>query len=167
MIPNAPIPGQSLTTPPGDAPWERPPVINDPEEAIRMHITRLNTEPRLKDIIDTLELGVTVVELTEGLLRSAVAEGIHSIDVSMIIAPVIHEFIKGTADEAGIQYEEGLVDTEAETKRDDAVTVAKTSQMLELDQTMPEPLPVADPPNHGPSMNRIEEPSGFMTRREV
>lgn len=167
MIFNAPIPGQSLTTPPGDAPWERPPVITDPEEAIQMHITRLNTETMLKDVIDILELGTTVVQLTNGLLRVAVSEGIHSIDVSMIIAPVIHEFIKGTADQAGIQYEEGLVDKKAEAKKDDVVTIAKAGRML--DQSTPEPLPVGPPPTHGPSISTPQEEAqaGFMTRRGV
>jgi hypothetical protein len=50
------------------------------------------------------------VTLTEGLLRGAVLDGRHSIDVSLIIAPVIHEFIKTTADRVGIDYDEGFPD---------------------------------------------------------
>ena len=49
-----------------------------------------------------LELGVDVVTLTEGILRAAVAMGKHSIDVSLIIGPIIHELIKSNADVTGI-----------------------------------------------------------------
>ena len=101
----APIPGQSLTTPPGSFPFERPPEITDLEEAIQMHLTRLNSPEMKKDILDTLELDVSVRQLTEGILRSAVAEGIHSIDVSLSVAPVLHEFIRLTAKDAKIDFD--------------------------------------------------------------
>lgn len=37
-----PIPGQSLTTTPKNAPYERPPEITDPEQAMQIHMYRLN-----------------------------------------------------------------------------------------------------------------------------
>ena len=37
-----------------------------------------------------------------------VSDGIHTVDVSLLIAPVLHEFIKGHADRAGIDYNEGF-----------------------------------------------------------
>jgi hypothetical protein len=61
-----------------------------------------------------LDKGVDVRSLTEGLLRSAVAEGIHSIDVSLIIAPTVHEFITDVADEVGIEYKTGFEKDEQE-----------------------------------------------------
>ena len=63
-----------------------------------------------------LEMGMDLVTLTEGYLRSAVMAGVHSIDVSLIVAPVVHEYIKSTADTLGVEYEEGFEDKEA-TKR--------------------------------------------------
>jgi hypothetical protein len=114
----APIPGMSLTGSPGKYAWERPPEIVDPEEALMMHLERLSTKDKIEDIADILEMGVDVRTLTEGLLRSAVAEGIHTIDVSMIIAPVIHEFIKDTAERMGVDFEEGLEDEEDKKRRE-------------------------------------------------
>ena len=64
----------------------------------------------MEALVDMMELGIDVVTLTEGLLRGAVLEGRHSIDISVIIAPVIHEFIVSTAEKVGIDYEEGLPD---------------------------------------------------------
>lgn len=108
-----PIPGQSLTTTPKNVPYERPPEIVDPELAIQMHLARLSDPDVMEEAMFHLEMGMDVVSLTEGYLRSAVMAGIHSIDVSLIVAPVVHEYIKSTADTLGIEYEEGFEDKEA------------------------------------------------------
>ena len=102
------IPGQSLTAEPKNAPYENPPQMTEPEEAVFFHLERL--AERTDDLLDAMELGLDVVTLTEGILRGAVMEGRHNVDISLIIAPIIHEFIKGGADRAGIDYEEGFPD---------------------------------------------------------
>jgi hypothetical protein len=110
-----PVPGQSLTADPGKYPYERPPEINDPEEAMMYHVLKLSEPKVMKSAFGLLEQGVDLVTLVEGILRNGVANGIHSIDVSMIIAPTIHEYIKDTADAVGIEYDEG-VDEEGDTE---------------------------------------------------
>lgn len=112
----APIPGQSLTTPPKNMPYERPPEITDPEEALQEHLLRLTDPDKMEATLTLLESGVDLVTLTEGIVRNGVMNGIHSIDISLIVAPAIHEFIKSYADELGIQYEEGF-ENQAEKKR--------------------------------------------------
>lgn len=104
------IPGQSLTAEPKNAPYENPPEMNTEEDAIMWHLERLSELDKMEALVDMLELGMDVVTLTEGILRGAVLEGRHSIDISLVIAPVIHEFITQTADKVGIEYEEGLPD---------------------------------------------------------
>tara|TARA_R110000796_G_scaffold153697_1_gene270272 strand:- start:976 stop:1521 length:546 start_codon:yes stop_codon:yes gene_type:complete len=111
---SAPIPGQSLTSEPKNSPWENPPQMNKPEEAVLWHLKKLDKPKSIKSVIGLLGLGLDLVTLTEGLLRGAVAEGRHSIDVSLLIAPVIHEYIKGIADASGVEYNEGLDDDEEE-----------------------------------------------------
>ena len=111
---SGPIPGQSLTAEPKSRPYERPPEITDPEDALRLHLTRLNDVERLDTAMMLLDKGVDVRSLTEGILRSAVSEGIHSIDVSLIIAPTVHEFISDVADEVGIEYKTGFEKDEQE-----------------------------------------------------
>ena len=103
-----PIPGQSLTSTPKNAPYERPPEIADPEIAIQVHLARLTDVEAMEEVMFHLEMGLDVVSLTEGILRSAVMAGVHSVDVSLIVAPVIHEYIKSVADELGVEYEEGF-----------------------------------------------------------
>ena len=105
---SAPIPGQSLTSEPKNSPWENPPQMNKPEEAVLWHLKKLDKPKSVKSVVGLLGLGLDLVTLTEGLLRGAVAEGRHSIDVSLLIAPVIHEYIKGIADASGVEYNEEL-----------------------------------------------------------
>lgn len=104
---DAPIPGESLTTNPKGFPWERPPEISDPEEAIETHLEKLSDPDNVEPLLMALEGGMMTLEgVTRVVVRNAVANGIHSIDVGLVIAPVIHEFIKKTADKVGVEYKE-------------------------------------------------------------
>tara|TARA_B100000424_G_scaffold109621_1_gene82451 strand:- start:385 stop:990 length:606 start_codon:yes stop_codon:yes gene_type:complete len=111
---NRAIPGQSLTTPPKSAPYERPPQISDPLEAIDYHLEQLDDPKTVEELMFFLQLGIDLSTLVEGVARKAVLDGIHSIDISLSIAPVIHEYIKGYADALDIDYDEGFEDKEEE-----------------------------------------------------
>lgn len=163
-----PIPGQSLTAEPKSRPYERPPEISDPEDALRLHLTRLNDVDRLDTAMLLLQKGVDVRSLTEGLLRSAVAEGIHSIDVSLIIAPTIHEFITDVADEVGVDYKTGF---EKDEQEEDAKEMSLVNRMLGIDDTSEEPMARESAPAEEPTQ-QIEmdlgepeaAPRGLMAR---
>lgn len=164
---DAPIPGESLTKAPGSMPYERPPEISDPEEAIQMHLMRLSKPEMMQDMMDMLELDVDVVTLTEGILRSAVATGVHSIDVSLAIAPVIHEFIKTSAEDAGIEFNEGLDDPKAKEKRK-AITKAKAAKMIEKfrkEKKNKKEQPMEEEPAMEEPMDMPVESKGFFKRR--
>ena len=104
------IPGQSLTAEPKNAPYENAPSMTKPEDAVFWHLESLSSADKTEALLDAMELGLDVVTLTEGILRGAVLDGRHNVDVSLTIAPIIHEFIKGAADRAGIEYDEGFPD---------------------------------------------------------
>lgn len=152
---NAPIPGESLTGAPRNFPWERPPEITDPEEAIQMHLSRLNDPDKLEAIMNGLEMGsIDIYNLTQGIMRSAVAQGIHTIDVGLLVAPVVHEYIKKSADKLGIEYEEGLVNKEEKAKYEKAMAAARAKKLMK------------NPPKEEPVI--VEEPvkpKGLMSRR--
>ena len=131
-----PIPGQSLTAAPRSRPYERPPEISDPEEALRFHLTRLNNVEALDTVVAVLQKGVDVRSLTEGILRASVSDGIHGIDISLGIASAIHEYITTVADEVGIDYETGF---EADAGEEDDKEMALVETMLgDMDGSEPE-----------------------------
>lgn len=162
-----PIPGQSLTAEPRSQAFERPPEITDPIEAIDAHIANLSKDGAMEDVLYFLEFGIDLVTLVQGILRSAVMEGIHSIDVSLIIAPVLHEYIKGFAEIAKIEYDEGFEDAESKKvlayKRD----VARAKNMLKkLKEEKNSETPAPEPMEEPESDDQEQEPdkTGLMAR---
>ena len=125
----APIPGQSLTGAPQNYPWENPPEMTKPDEVMDHFETKMAKPEVKKDIADMLELGMDVATLTEGLVRTGVANGFYSIDVGMQIFPVVREEIMAIGREFQIDVVEELPDEKEKQKRK-TVNVAKTKQAL-------------------------------------
>lgn len=150
-----PIPGQSLTTEPRSMPFERPPEVVDPEQALQIHLSSLTNAKRMDAIFTLLENDIDLVTVVEGITRSAVANGIHTVDVSLIVAPVIHEFIKSSADALGIEYVEGFDTDDSEynsyvidaTARKKVSSMGKeTTQVAEEVEEIREETPVEEAP---------------------
>jgi len=159
---SAPIPGQSLTLEPKAYPWERPPEINDPEEAIQMHLARLTDPDMFESALDAMELGeLDISTVTKGILRGAVSNGIHSIDVALIAAPVIHEFLRNAADAAGIEVDDGFEDKAAkEMQKQSRIALKAKKEMSKA-----KPVPVVKPVKEAPV---VEQPrKGLMAKGKV
>ena len=93
----APIPGQSLPDEPRGYAWERPPEFTTPEEALKFYIPRITENETMQDILLALENGFPLSTLVKGIYMNGVMDGKHSIDVGLLIAPVLHEIILSTA----------------------------------------------------------------------
>ena len=159
---DAPIPGQSLTAELGARPWQQPPQYPTVEEAFEFYATKL-TDPAINDsLLDALEMGTPVGPVAEILVQSGAMEGKHSIDVSILILPVIMELIAYVADEAGIEYDMGTSksidqDIIPESKMELALSKIKNkSTAVKEEEPMVEPEAV---PEENP------QPSGLMARR--
>jgi len=99
---SAPIPGQSLTDTPKNYPWENPPQMADYEEVTKYYINRMANQDVMDDIAVLFEGGMPIAPFVESVTTMGVMEGLHSIDVSLIVAPVLHAFIKAAMLEYGI-----------------------------------------------------------------
>ena len=101
---DGPIPGQSLTTEIGSRPWQQPAKFSTVEETLEHYATKI-TDPKINDsLLDALEMGTPVASIAEIVVQSGAMEGIHTIDVSILVLPVIMELIAYVADEAEIDY---------------------------------------------------------------
>jgi hypothetical protein len=159
MMYDRPIPGQSLTTEPKNAPYENPPEINNVDEALMHHIDHLNNAEAAEDILDFIEAGVDVKTLTEAVMRSAVMQGVHSVDISLTIGPVLHEFIRGIPLAAGIDFEDGFEDKEVRKVKTYSRQIASATKMLKK-------LGVDDAPTQEDEEPVVEDkPTGLMARR--
>jgi hypothetical protein len=159
---SAPIPGQSLTTEPKGFPWERPPEITDPEEAIQYHLARISEPEMLEGILDLIEVEeLDVKTLTSGIMRGAVASGMHTIDVALLVAPVVHEFIKQGAIAFGLSPDDGFENKEEKAEYAKAKNTSLSKKMIkEMPKVMPEEKLAVSPAEKVTA----EKPKGLMSR---
>ena len=152
----APIPGQSLTTEQGARPWEKPAKFTVPEEAMSYYLDRFSDPNRTAEMLDILESGFPLTNLIDGITMGGVMEGLHSIDLAIILAPALYEFISTIADSVGIEYKTGL-DVEEEDEVLDDTLMAKAKDTSQIDKLVRK---VQTEEN-----SRVEQAlSGLMTR---
>jgi hypothetical protein len=104
---DAPIPGQSLTTEPKSRPWEQPPKYTTTEEALSFYIPRLSDAELMAPMVDVMEDGTTVVDVADMIQSSGVMNGLHTLDVGILISPVLVELLITQAQLADIEYKIG------------------------------------------------------------
>jgi hypothetical protein len=108
---NAPIPGMSLTTEPGNRPWENPPSLTTIEDAMEFYTKRiLGTPENHEEVLNLVESGLPVRNIASILQKTSVMQGIHTIDVGILVLPVIEELIMAVADEHNTPYVENITD---------------------------------------------------------
>ena len=127
---DAPIPGMSLTHALGDRPWQSPAQYSTVDEAIQYYMDRMTTDDFMDQLMDILELGISVSDIANIIQTSSVMEGIHSVDVGVLVSPVIMEMIMFVADSAGVKYETGLDEPEKAIKQ---AKIAKILNELETE----------------------------------
>lgn len=102
---NGPVPGMSLTTEPGNRPWENPPELVTVEDAIDYYTKRIlvDTESH-EQVLEMLRVGLPVENAANILNKTSVMDGMHTIDVGILVLPVIEELIMTVADIYGAKY---------------------------------------------------------------
>lgn len=139
---DGPIPGQSLTAEPGNAPWEKPSKFSDPMDALEMYMEKLADEEALDDILDMLDIGVPVSVVAGSMLTAGVMNGMHTVDVKLLLKPLLMTQIKTLADVTGVEYKmtmEEYRDRDAEAKRKREAKLAAKLSMRTGKITKPDP----------------------------
>jgi hypothetical protein len=115
---NGPIPGESLTKPPGNAPWEKPSKYAKVEDALKFYMDKFEDDKVLEDFLFLLSNDAPLELLVDNLLGMGEMKGLHTTDVSFLIGPVLHEYLKLMADAAGVTYREFQGKTPEEKAKD-------------------------------------------------
>ena len=156
---DAPIPGQSLTGEVGAKPWEQPPKLNTVDEAVEHYVPMFNDEEILSGVLSHIEDGVALTTMADLITKGGVMTGLHSIDVGLMVAPVLIEMMISAADAAEIDYKVGTeVDKKKGSTKASIQAALRNTEALEDEvMVMEEELPEAP----------MEEPMGMMARRDV
>jgi hypothetical protein len=126
---DAPIPGMAMTHGLGDRPWQQPPQYNTIEEAIEFYIPRLADNKFAQRMLDIIERGVPITSLAETMTLGGVMQGLHTIDLAILLNPILVEFMEGMAKQAEIDYKLG--DTDDDEKEPDGFVLREAMQSLQ------------------------------------
>ena len=156
---DAPIPGQSLTAELGGRPWQSPAQYSTVDEAIEYYMSRMATDEFADSLLEVMEMGIPLTTMANTIQMSSVMEGKHSVDVGMLVMPMLIEMMMLIGDSAGVEYDKGLTELKDDTTKDavlDNVRRKLKEKIGEKEET-PEVEDVEE---------EIEEPTGLMARRK-
>lgn len=160
---DAPVAGMSLTSELGARPWQKPPQYNTVDEVSEFYVSKLSTDEASMQVVDVLEMGVPVSKLANILQLGNVMEGIHSIDVGVLVTPVIMEMIQLIGDQHNISYsvepennakeQETLVNKAMLDFRNELGNSSDSPVVEKLPEVIEEPMP--EPASSGLMSRRV------------
>ena len=157
---DAPIAGQSLTAELGNRPWQQPPQYTTVEEALQYYVPRLTNPEMIEDLFNVMETGIPLTTLANAIQSSGVMEGKHSLDVGILIMPVLMETMAYLAEESGVEYVAGTNKRIGSDKPSNAA-VARALAMVKKKRSK-----TSEEPEEEQVETELEEPSGgLMSRR--
>jgi hypothetical protein len=139
---NRHIPGQSLTSKLGQYPWQRPAEYTNVDDAMEFYAARIMNPVFRDQIAETMELGVPITSIANALQGNGVMMGKHTIDVGVLILPVIMEMLAYIGDEEGVDYVMGteLEDPDEDKFRDSTIAVAMKKVKSKMEAAEEEPM---------------------------
>ena len=151
-----PVPGQSLTAEFGARPWQSPAQFSTVEDAMPFYLERLDNPEMIKELLAVIETGVPLSTLASSMQLGGVLNGVHSIDVGVLITPVLIEIMKYLAEQTNTKYVLG------DEKMED---VKPSEGVLESAiQELHDSVPDMDAEQEDDE-EMEEEPMGLMARR--
>jgi hypothetical protein len=162
---DAPIPGMSLTHELGGRPWQQPAQFSTVDEAIEYYMVRMTSEEFMDQLIDVMEMGVPVTTLANTVQLSGVMEGKHTVDVGMLITPLLMELMMMLAESAEIEYVSGLEDPDKKKTRNTLLTKYALKYEKELRNVDTKAMAEENDMEEVEASKEKTMPTGLMSRR--
>ena len=131
---DAPISGQHMTSELGGRPWQQEPQYKTVDDAIEYYLDRMSSDEFTDQLVDVLEMDVPVTTLANTLQLGGVMEGKHTVDVGMLVMPLLMEMIMLVGDMADVKYDSGMENPNKGKTRDTLVTAATTKLKRQLEK---------------------------------
>jgi len=149
-----PIPGQSLTHEVRARPWQNPPQFSTVEEAMGWYLDRFDNNEVVQELLSVMEMGIPLSTIANSMQLGGVLQGIHTIDVGILIMPVLMEIMKHLAEKTDTKYVMGDEPEESDRPSDSVIQSAINSleegEEVDIDEE---------------TIKEEEEPMGLMARR--
>jgi len=154
-----PIPGMGMTHEVGARPWQNPPTYTTVEEAVNYYVERMSTDQFRDQLIDVMEMGIPLTTMANTIQLASVMEGVHTVDVGMMLLPILVELLKSMGDASNVQYVTGMEKTEGASSPTAPSSIINNMmrQPTEEQEMQPQELPVEEETD--------DQPMGLMARR--
>ena len=152
-----PIPGQSLTHELRARPWQNPPQFNTVEESMDWYLERFDNPELVEEMLSIIENKVPLSVIANSMQLGAVLQGVHSIDVGVLITPIIIEILRTLAEKTDTKYVMGDEPEESDRPSDAVLESALNKIKGMTVEDMPEEEMMEEETD--------EEPMGLMARR--
>jgi hypothetical protein len=150
-----PIPGQSLTHELRARPWQNPPQFNTVEEAMGFYLDRFDNNEIVQELLTVMETGVPLSTIANSMQLGGVLQGVHSIDVGILLMPILMEIMKHLAEKTDTKYVMGDEPEETDRPSDSviqgAINALEEGEETDIDEET--------------KKEEEEEPMGLMARR--
>ena len=159
-----PIPGMGMTAELGGRPWQTPPTYTTVEEASDYYVERMSNPAFREQLIDVMEMKIPLTTLANTIQLASVMEGLHTVDVGMLMIPILVETMMLIGDSADVKYVTGM----EETKGERPAMINKIINDMKMKQGEDEEMPMEETieePMQEEEMPVEEEPKGLMARR--
>jgi len=104
-------------------------------------------------------MGIPLTTIANSMQLTAVMEGVHSIDIGILVTPIIVEMLAYLADSQDVEYKTGNEEPDDDDTPSEGMVAAALNK---LKQEEDKPIPV---PGIDSEVTEEEEPSGLMARR--
>ena len=146
-----------MTAPMGGRPWLKPPQFATVEQALEFYFAKLADKEFVPDLLTIIELGVPLTTIANSFQLASVMEGKHTVDVGILVIPVLVEMMMAIAEANDVEYVSGM-DREKEKDLSNAeIALAKKKGLFDKKANIP--LKQEQPTKEEPMM-------GLMSRRE-
>jgi len=98
------IPGQSLTKTPGIYPWDKPPMLNTPDEAMDYFMDKFEQDDVADKLLSLVDAQVPISTIVDSLLLAGFSEGLMNPDVAILTGEDLTMLIMHLAEQAGVEY---------------------------------------------------------------
>lgn len=165
---DAPVAGMSLTAEPKSRPWRRPSQVSTVDDAVALYAPIFSDKTTSRMLLGQIQTGIPLTSIADILITGNTMEGKHTLDVGLLVAPVLVETMITMAEMAEIDYVVGneRTDDEPGTKQDIINQVMKSLKEEEgtAEEAMPEEQEVASAEE---PMVEEEQPRGLMAPRSA
>ncbi len=152
-----PIPGQAMTAGEKSRPWLNPPKFTSMEDGMEFYLDLLSTQEQSTKLLSVIKRGIPITTITETITTGGVMEGYHTIDVALLLNPIIVEFIKGMCEVAGVKYTLDSTIPEEDKVNMTAFKEVIKEQLEESGQTI----------QAASEQVKQDKPQGLMAKRET